>query len=446
MERGHVPSKSAGSGSGFRFMVRALRHRNFRLYFAGQGVSLVGTWIQQTAMGWLVYRLTNSPFLLGVVGFTGMAPALLFTPLAGVLADRFDRRKLLILTQLLAMVQALALGVLALTGVVAFWQIVPLSLFVGIVNALDAPTRQAFVLDLVERREDLANAIALNSSMFNGARLIGPSMAGLLIAATGEGLCFVINGLSFLAVVAALLAVRVRPGRRATQGESILRGLVDGVRYAARTEPVRAILLYLSIVSFVGMPYPVLLPIFARDVLRGGPHTLGFLMASAGIGALLGALTLAGRKTVVGLGRWIVRATCAFGVGLVGIALSRVVWLSYGLMVLAGFGMMVTMASCNTMVQTIADDDKRGRVMSLYTMAFMGMVPLGSLLAGAVASRVGAPATLAASGGCCILLALASYSRLPRLRKVIQPIYLRLGLDTEASALVDTGGRADEGR
>ncbi|MDZ7270861.1 MAG: MFS transporter [candidate division KSB1 bacterium] len=431
-ETGRVVRKP-GTGAGF--VLRALRHRNFRLYFAGQGVSLIGTWLQQTAMGWLVYRLTNSAFLLGVVGFTGLVPAFVFTPLAGVLADRFDRRKLLILTQLLAMVQALTLGALALTGVVAFWQIVPLSVFLGVVNALDAPVRQAFVLDMVERREDLGNAIALNSSMFNGARLVGPSLAGMLIAATGEGLCFVINGLSYLAVVGALLLMRTQRQRGTERALPVLREMREGIHYAAHSEPIRALLLYISVVSLVGMPYLVLMPVFARDILHGGPHTLGFLMASAGLGALAGALTLAARSTVVGLGRWIVRATCAFGLGLMSFGLSRAVWLSYALLALTGFGMMVSMASCNTMLQTIAEDDKRGRVMSLYTMAFMGMMPFGNLLSGALASKVGAPATLVLCGGVCMALAAVSLRQLPRLRKGIQPIYARLGLAAEGAPL-----------
>ncbi len=430
---------------GVRFVLRALRHRNFRLYFAGQSVSLVGTWLQQTAMGWLVYRLTDSAFLLGVVGFTGMVPAFVFTPLAGVLADRFERRKLLILTQLLAMAQALTLGVLALSGVVAFWHIVPLSLFLGVVNALDAPARQAFVLDMIERREDLGNAIALNSSMFNGARLVGPSLAGMLIAAVGEGLCFIINGLSYLAVVAALLVMHTRTSREARRTTSVVRDLREGVRYAARSEPIRALLLYASVVSLVGMPYLVLMPVFARDVLHGGPSTLGFLMACAGAGALVGALTLAARSTVVGLGRWIIRATCAFGAGLVSFGLSRSTWLSYALVVVAGFGMMVTMASSNTMLQTIADDDKRGRVMSLYTMAFMGMMPFGNLLCGALASKIGAPGTVVLCGSVCIALAGASWWHLPRLRKGIQPIYVRLGLSPQFPPAPVTGSEPSQG-
>lgn len=434
-----MESPSPTATTGVRFLIRALLHRNFRLYFAGQGISLIGTWIQQTAIGWLVYRLTNSPFLLGLVGFTGMVPTFILTPLAGVLADRLDRRKLLVLTQVLAMAQALLLGGLALTGVIAFWQIVPLSLVMGAVNALDAPTRQAFVLDMVERKEDLGNAIALNSSVFNGARLVGPSIAGMLIAAAGEGVCFVINGLSYLAVVAALVAMRVRPRPRGATADSVLRGLVEGVRYAAHNEAIRAILLYLSLVSLVGMPYLVMMPVFARDVLHGGPHTLGFLLASAGIGALVGALALAARRSVVGLGRWIVRATCLFGAGQVAFGLSRVVWLSYALLVVTGCGMMVTMASCNTMVQTIVEDDKRGRVMSLYTMAFMGMMPFGNLLVGFLASRLGAPTSLIISGSFCVALALVSRHRLPRLRKGLQPIYARLGLQMEPSAPPGTG-------
>jgi MFS family permease len=386
-----------------KLLVRAFRHRNYRLFFAGQGISLIGTWMQRVALNWLVYRLTGSALLLGVVNFTGQVPTLAFAPFAGVLADRYDRHRLLIATQALAMLQAAAIAALVLTDVVAVWQLVLLSLFLGVVNAFDTPIRQSMVVEMVDNREDLGNAIALNSSMMNGARLIGPSIAGLLIAAVGEGICFLLNAVSYVAVIAALRAMRLTstPARR--RHPRLWQAWREGVVYALESIPIRSVLLLLAVVSFMGMPYATLLPIFAQDVLRGGAQTLGFLMSAAGIGALMGALYLAMRRTVLGLETVLVAAAALFGIGLVAFSLSRLAWLSLGLMVLVGFGMMVHTASSNTLVQTLVDDDKRGRVMSLYTMALRGMVPLGSLCAGSLASQLGAPLTLRLGGLCCVL-------------------------------------------
>jgi MFS family permease len=411
-----------------------LRHRNYRLFFTGQGISLIGTWMQRIAMSWLVYRLTHSPFLLGVVGFAGLIPTFILSPVAGVMTDRWSRHRILVITQSLAMVQALVLAALVLTGVIAIWQIIALSIFLGIISALDMPSRQSFVVEMVESRDDLPNAIALNSSLFNAARLVGPSVAGVLIAAVGEGVCFLINGLSYIAVIAALLAMRIVPAETGPSRASIVHELKTGLAYAFGLAPIRAILLLLSMVSLVGMPYTVLMPVFAKDILHGGSRTYGFLMAAAGVGALMGAGYLASRRSVLGLGRTIVLAACLFGGGLILFSQSRWLWLSLALLVLSGFGMMVQMASSNTVIQTIVDDDKRGRVMSFYAMTFAGMAPFGSLLAGWTAQRIGAPWTLAVGGCCCIVGALVFASKLPALRRIVHPIYVNKGIIPEVAA------------
>jgi MFS family permease len=382
---------------------RALKHRNYRLFFAGQGISLIGTWMQRVAMSWLVYRVTGSALLLGVVNFTGQAPTLLFTPFAGVIADRYDRHLLLVATQVMAMVQAALIAVLVLTHVIAVWHLVLLSLFLGIVNAFDTPIRQALIVEMIESREDLANAIALNSSMLNGARLVGPSIAGVLIATVGEGMCFLLNAVSYVAVIAALIAMTIAPKKIRAQRPHIWEAWREGVTYAFGSPAIRSVLLLLAVVSFMGMPYATLLPIFAQEVLHGGAQTLGFLMGAAGIGALIGAMFLASRDNVLGLETVLVVAAMIFGTGLIAFSLSRIFWLSCVLMIISGFGMMVHLAAANTLVQMLVDDDKRGRVMSLHTMSVRGMVPLGSLIAGGLASQIGAPATLTLGGICCVL-------------------------------------------
>ena len=414
-------------------IFRTLRYRNYRLFFGGQLISLVGTWMQQIALTWLVYRLTNSALLLGVVGFAGQFPTFLFGPVAGVLADRMNRHHIIIATQTLSMIQAIILSVLTLTGVIHVWHIIVLSSFLGLINAFDMPTRQSFVLDMIEHREDIGNAIALNSSMFNGARLVGPSIAGLVIAALGEGLCFVLNGASYLAVIVALLAMKISRQTSSPERPGVFTELREGFGYVTRSIPIRSILLLIVVVSTMGLQYTILMPIFARDILHGGPNTLGFLMGATGVGAVIGALTLASRKTVRGLARWIPTAAATFGLGLLLFGFSTNLTLSLFLLLLTGFGMMVQLASSNTILQTIADDDKRGRVMSFYVMSFMGMAPFGSLLAGALAGAIGAPATLAISGTVCILGAVMFATRLPILRKEIRPIYARLGIIPEVS-------------
>ncbi len=442
----HTPVEATTSdGSekkGIGLIFRTLRYRNYRLFFGGQLISLIGTWMQQLALTWLVYRMTNSAFLLGVVGFAGQMPNFLFGPFAGVFADRMNRHRIIILTQTLAMIQALVLAILTLTGSISVWQIIVLSIFLGLVNAFDIPTRQAFLLEMIENRVDLANAIALNSSMFNGARLIGPSIAGILIAVIGEGLCFLVNAVSYVAVIVALMAMKLAPRERSDKKpKRIVAEFVEGFRYAFGFAPIRSILVLLALVSMMGMPFAVLMPIFARDVLHGGPHTLGFLMGATGLGALTGALTLASRRSVVGLGRWIPIAAATFGAGLVAFSFSRILWLSVILLFISGVGMMVQMASSNTILQTIAEDDKRGRVMSFYTMSFMGMIPFGSLLAGSFASMIGAPATLTISGVVVIIGAMIFARQLPALRAEVRPIYAKLGILDKGSSIIQEAAR-----
>jgi len=409
--------------SGLKFILRSFHYRNYRLFFSGQGISLIGTWIQNIAMSWLVCRLTGSALMLGLVGFAGQVPTFLISPFAGVLVDRWNRHRILVITQTLAMIQAFILALLVLTESVSVWQILPLSVFLGLVNALDAPARQAFVVEIVEDRNDLGNAIALNSSMFNGARLVGPAVAGLLISLVGEGLCFLINGVSYLAVLAALLAMRFKPGNIGAKQDNIFKHLKEGFAYVGGHAPIRYILMLLALVSFTGMPYTVLMPIFASEILHGGPHTLGFLMGASGLGALTGAGFLASRKSVRGLEKNIPFAAGLFGTGLIFFSQSRSLWFSLLLLLFTGFGMMVQMASCNTVVQTIVDDDKRGRVMSIYAAAFMGVLPFGSLFAGTMASRFGAPNTVLVGGIASVAGALLFGSKLPALRKIVLPIY-----------------------
>lgn len=412
--------------------LRTLHHRNFRLFFGGQGISLIGTWMQQIAMSWLIYSLTGSALVLGIVGFAGQIPTFLLAPFAGVLVDRWDRHRILVFTQTLAMIQAFILAFLVMRGTIAVWHILALSVFLGLVNGFDIPARQSFIADMIiEKREDLGNAIALNSAMFNGARLLGPSIAGMLIAVAGEGMCFLINAVSYLAVIAALLAMKITPRKTEAKGTRVLHELMEGYTYTFNFAPIKSILLLLGLVSLMGVPYTILMPIFAKDILHGGPHTLGFLMAASGAGALIGAIYLASRKSVRGLGKIIAVSTSIFGIGLIAFSLSSVLWLSMLLMLLTGFGMMVQMASSNTVLQTIVDDDKRGRVMSFYTMAFMGAVPFGSLLAGSFASRIGAPSTLMIGGVFCILGSVMFARRLPLLRETIRPIYVRMGIISE---------------
>ena len=408
--------------------LRALRSRNYRLFFAGQSVSLIGTWMTRLAMSWIVYQLTDSAFLLGLTSFVGQIPAFFVAPIAGVWLDRWDRHRVLVITQVLAMIQSLALAVLAFTHYINLWWIIGLALLQGLINAFDMPARQAFVIEMIEDRGDLGNAIALNSSMVNGAKLVGPAIAGVLVAAAGVGVCFLIDGLSYIAVIASLVAMRVAPAKPRAAAKSAVQELAEGWRYVAGSPAIRSILLLLALVSITGMPYTVLMPVVAVDLLHGGAHTLGFLMAMSGVGALASAIGLALRRTVLGLGKRIAISAALFGGGLVVLGFSRSLTISLLLMVVTGFGMMQQMAASNTILQTIAADDKRGRVMSFYTLAILGMNPIGSLLAGGVAARVGVPVTMIGAGAICLAGAVWFYWKLPEIRSVIRPIYRELGI------------------
>lgn len=417
--------------SALKHIFRTLRYRNFRLFFTGQSISLIGTWIQTIAMSWLVYRMTDSPFLLGLVGFLSQIPAFIMSPLAGVVADRFDRRRILMITQTLFMIQAFLLAVLTLSGAITIVHIIILAVIFGCVTSFDIPARQSFIMEMVEKKEHLGNAISLNSLMFNSARLIGPSIAGVIIAKLGEGLCFFINGLTFITVIVSLAAMRIDPQKRTGEYSHPVEGLKEGFFYTFGFAPIRIILSILGVVSLVGMSYTVLMPVFAKDILGGGPSTLGFLMASGGVGALVANLYLASRKTVVGLGRLIPVSGVIFSIGLMLFSASRSLFLSMLLLVFVGFGFMTGAAACNIILQTITDDDKRGRVMSFYTMAFIGMAPIGSIAAGSLASKVGTPNTLIIFGVICIISSMVFMTKLPYLRKTIHPIYKRIGIMPE---------------
>ncbi len=428
--------------SALRSMGRALAHRNYRLYFLGQGVSLVGTWMTRVATGWLVFRISTSgtfdaAWLLGVVGFAGQVPSFFLGPFAGVLVDRWDRHRLLVVTQVLSLVQSALLAVVAFRGepgLATIAQVVVLAALQGMINAFDMPGRQAFLVEMIENKDDLPNAIALNSSLVNGARLVGPSLAGALIALTGEAWCFVADAVSYVAVVVALLLMNVPRRPHASHAAPLGRRLAEGFTYSFGFAPIRALLLLLGLVSFMGMPYSVLMPIFAADVLGGGPFMLGLLTGASGVGALAGALYLASRHSVLGLGRIIVAATIIFGLALVGFALSPWLWLSLPLLLAVGFGMMVQMAASNTILQTIVDEDKRGRVMSFYGMMFLGMAPFGSLFAGSLAGVIGAPGAVLVGGLASMAGGVLFALNLPRLRSLVRPVYARLGILPEVAA------------
>jgi MFS family permease len=418
------------------FAVRALKSRNYRLFFGGQSISLIGTWMTRIATSWLVYRLTDSATLLGLVSFAGQIPMFFLGPIAGVWVDRWDRHRTLVVTQALSMIQSFGLAVLALAHVINIWEILLLSLMQGLINAFDMPTRQAFVVQMVEHRDDLGNAIALNSSMVNASRLVGPAIAGVIIAAYGEGYCFLIDGISFLAVIASLLLMTITVAQAHAPQRRVLQELHEGCRYVVESVAIRSILLLLAIVSLVGFPYSVLMPIFASDILHGGPHTLGFLMAASGVGALAGAISLALRKTVIGLGRYIAICAALFGASLMAFSWSRTLWWSLPLMAVTGLGFMQQMASSNTVLQTIVEDQKRGRVMAFYGMAFLGMAPFGSLLAGGLAARIGAPATLFWCGTAVLAASAWFARRLPAIRAEVRPIYIKLGILPEMALAV----------
>jgi MFS family permease len=385
-------------------------------------------------MPWLVFRLTDSTFLLGVVGFASQIPTFLLAPFAGVLTDRWNRYHILIVTQILSMLQALVLALLFFIGVIKVWHIVLLSIMLGCINAFDIPARQALVVDMVEKKEDLGNAIALNSSMVNGARLLGPSIAGVLIALAGEGICFLLNGLSYLFVILSLILMKLKNQKSGIQNPNVLKELKEGFSYTFGFVPIKSIILLLGLISLVGMPYVVLMPVYVKEVLHGGSHTFGFLMGASGVGALIGAFYLASRKSVLGLGKFIPLSAGTFGIGLILFSFSHFFLLSLVLMIIIGLGMILQMATSNTILQTIVDDDKRGRVMSFYAMAFMGTAPFGSIIAGSAASIIGVPNTLIIGGILCVIGAILFARRLTDIRKLVRPIYVRLGIISEVAS------------
>lgn len=419
----------------------ALRSRNYRLYFGGQSISLIGTWMTRVATSWLVYRLTDSAFLLGVVGFLGQIPALFLSPLAGVWVDRWDRHQAMVITQALAMVQSLALAVLTLTHTINMPWIFFLTFLQGVINTFETPARQSFVIQMIDDRSALSNAIALNSSIVNTGRLVGPAIAGMVIAWVGEGYCFLIDGISYIAVLYSLLAMKnLLPGLR-NPPRHIGQELAEGWRYIVASPAIRWILLMLGLVSLIGMPFTVLMPIIADKVLGGGAHTLGFLTAATGLGALACAVTLAMRGSVRGLGKWLGIAAAILGVSLILFGLSRSFWWSMVLMFGAGYGMMQQIVTSNTILQTIVADDKRGRVMSFYSMSVFGFLPVGSLFAGMLASWMGAPNTLILGGALCLLASVWYFGRLPEIRRVIRPVYIEMGILEDPAAAIEAERR-----
>ena len=421
------PLPAPENRSRFHDLVRSLRHRNFQLFFSGQLISLIGTWMQNIAQAWLVYRLTGSSLLLGIVGFAGQIPIFLFAPIGGLAADRWNRHHVVIGTQVASMILAFILAALTLFHVVQVWEIVVLAALLGVVNAFDVPARQSFLIEMVVR-EDLMNAIALNSSMFNGARVIGPAIAGILVARIGEGWCFFANAVSYIAVIIGLLMMKLGPLRTASKDSSPFEHIAEGFRFVQRTKPILALVLLIGLASLVAVPYSVLMPIFADRVVHSGAHGLGILMGATGIGALLGALTLAIRRGVQGLGRVVGLSAGGFGVSLILFAFSRSLWLSVALLVPVGYGVMLQMSSSNTLIQAMVPDELRGRAMAMYTMMFMGMAPVGSLFAGALADKIGAPWTVAIGGLGAIAGAAVFLRRLPSLRFEAQQLIVAQGL------------------
>ena len=420
-------------------LLRALRHRNYRLFFGGQSVSLIGTWITRVATSWLVYRLTGSELLLGVVGFASQIPLLILAPFAGVLVDRWDRHRILVITQILSAMQSAALAVLAFLGIINVTEIIVLQVLQGTINAFDTPARQAFVVEMVNDRQDLPNAIALNSSMVNASRILGPSIGGLLIAGFGEAWCFTVDAVSYLAVIASLLAMRFDVRREIHTGTKMLDALRAGVRYVFGFEPVLSLLLLVAITGTMGMPYVTLMPVIASKVLHGGAHTLGLLMTASGVGALAGTLYLASRHTVVGLGRIIVASTVSLSAALIAFSLSHSMAISLIVLPFVGAGMMVQTASANTILQTVVDEDLRGRVMAFYSVAILGTQPIGSLLAGILADRIGAQRTILAGGAACLVAAVWFTFVRPRLAQQIRPIYIQRGILPLEDGLSSTG-------
>jgi MFS family permease len=426
-------SKEVNLNSNLKFILRSLSSRNYRLFFWGQLFSLSGTWIQMVAMSWLVYRMTNSAFMLGLITFLSQVPSFFFSPFAGVYVDRWNKHKTLIFTQIVLMLQAFTVAALTLTGNIKIWHIMLLSIILGLTNAFDMPVRHAFVIEMIEDRKDLGNAIALNSSLVNMTRLVGPAAAGIIVAKLGEGICFMVNGVTFIAVIIALLFMRIKKVKPVTIHRNVFSELKEGFRYSFGFPPIRDMLILLAVLSFAIMQYTVLMPVFAKDILKGGSDTLGFLMASTGVGSLIGAIYLASKKSVLGLGKIMAISTFLFGVTIIIFAFSKNFMLSMVILLLAGFGFIVLIAASNTILQTITDDDKRGRVMSFYTMAFIGVAPFGSLAAGAVADRIGGPLTIMISGIISIVCGVFFTLRLPKLKKIVRPVYIKKGIIPEVA-------------
>jgi MFS family permease len=420
--------KKDDTAEGLRAMVRAFRHRNFRLYFSGQSISLIGTWVQQIALSWTIYQLTHSSFLLGVVSFAGQLPLFVLTPFAGVLVDRFDRHRILVITQTLALVQAFALALVVSTGTLQVWNLIALNSFAGMVLAVDLTARQAFIVDMVGSGHDLPSAVALNAFVINGGRMLGPAIAGLLLTIVSPAVCFYANAISYIPVIAALLAMRLKKPVIRHAESSAVEDLIEGIRYAVGFSPIWAVLALVALVSLAGLPYAVLMPILAAEVLHGNAHTLGWLMSAPGIGALVATIYLASRKSIYGAGPRIAAGTILFSAGLVGVGLARNLILALAALTFVGLGMIVQLATSNTVLQTIVDDDKRGRLMSLYMMAVMGMAPFGSLLGGALAHRIGVQMTMLCGGVVCLGGGLLFALKVPVLRPMVLPIYRRKGI------------------
>lgn len=425
-------------------ILRALSHQNYRLFFSGQSVSLIGTWISRVAMSWLVYRLTDSAFVLGVVGFANQIPTFFLVPFAGVLVDRWSRHRMLVMTHSLLMAHSFILAVLALTHTIQVWQIILLSILQGIIHSFEIPARQSFVSEMVGKKEDLANAIALNSSLFNATRLVGPALAGVLISALGEGMCFLLDGISYIAVIVSLLSMTIIPRPIKNIKTNVFQGIKEGIDFAFGFAPVRAILLLVALASLTGISYTVLLPVIARDVLHGDAHILGVLTSVAGFGALMGALYLASRKSVRGLGQYIAISSGLAGLGLIFFALSHALWFSLVTIFVVAFGFMIQLASSNTVIQTVVDEDKHGRVLSLYILALMGMSPFGNLLAGWLAYKIGAGNTLIIGGISCITGAFLFAIKLPEFREKIRPIYIKKGIIPEVAKGIQEAEKAAE--
>jgi MFS family permease len=440
------PARSVPSSSSMSHAWRALRHRNFKLFFAGQGISVIGTWMTRLATSWLVYHLTQSAFLLGVVSFSGQILSFLLGPVAGVWVDRMNRRRLLLWTQSLAAVQSLALAALTLTHVINLWEIIALTMMQGFINAFDTPGRQVFLSQMLEDPNDLGNAIAINSSMTNVARLLGPAIAGLVISAVGEGWCFFIDGISYFAVIASLLMMRIKPLNILRVKSSMIKQMREGWDYVSTFRPIRSILLLFSLTALMGYPYTVLMPVFAGKVLHGGPHTLGLLAGASGAGALISALSLTLRKSVLGLTRMLQISAATLGTALILFGLSHTLWLSLILMVFAGFGLIQSASATNTILQTLAPEDKRARVISYYVMAFFGMSPFGSLMAGLLADRIGASDTVMVTGVFCLVGALWFTFEMPKIKVLMRPIYEAKGIlpTREAKVMPETQGLIKE--